>query len=166
MPVTVVDSRSVTLGQGMIAVAAARLAAAGAGHDDVVAAVHSLAARTKVWGARHARQPEEAAAGSAAPKRCWRPFCRSSRSSRCATARWRKGQAAHPARRSRLVEKVQSYGAIENLAVAHAACPDVDGFVEQVRHVASGEVIVGNIGPVVGSHAGRHDGCRAFQTVA
>jgi fatty acid-binding protein DegV len=65
-----------------------------------------------------------------------------------------------------LVDKVQSYGAIENLAVAHAACPDVAGFVEQVRHLASGEVIVGNIGPVVGSHAGRGTMGVAFQTVA
>jgi fatty acid-binding protein DegV len=42
----------------------------------------------------------------------------------------------------------------------------VDSFVEQVRHVARGEVIVGNIGPVVGSHAGRGTMGVAFQTIA
>ena len=39
--------------------------------------------------------------------------------------------------------------------VAHADCRDVDQFVEMLRPHVAGEIIVGDIGPVVGSHAGR-----------
>ncbi|HEY4607571.1 MAG TPA: DegV family protein, partial [Ilumatobacteraceae bacterium] len=51
VPVTVIDSRSVTLGLGAIVASCARMAAGGATHDDVVANAQSLAERTNVWGA-------------------------------------------------------------------------------------------------------------------
>ena len=51
IPVTVIDSRSVTLGLGAIVAACAKLAADGADHDAVVAHAHELAGRTRVWGA-------------------------------------------------------------------------------------------------------------------
>ena len=51
MPVTVIDSRSVTLGLGAIVASCARMAADGADHDEVVANAESLAERTNVWGA-------------------------------------------------------------------------------------------------------------------
>ncbi|MGH9181557.1 MAG: DegV family protein, partial [Acidimicrobiales bacterium] len=50
LDVRVVDSRSVTLGLGMMAVAAARLAASGASVDEVVAGAEALVARTHVYG--------------------------------------------------------------------------------------------------------------------
>ena len=37
----------------------------------------------------------------------------------------------------------------------HADCRDVDEFVEMLRPHVAGEIVVGDIGPVVGSHAGR-----------
>jgi len=62
-----------------------------------------------------------------------------------------------------LVEKLQSYGEVENLAVLHADCSDVDQFVEMLRPHYSGEIVVGDIGPVVGTHAGRGTIGIAFQ---
>lgn len=62
-----------------------------------------------------------------------------------------------------LVETLQSYGPIENLAVLHADCADVDAFVALVRQHHSGDIVVGDIGPVVGSHAGRGTIGVAFQ---
>ena len=50
VPVRVVDSLSVTLGEGMIVVEAARRAADGAGLDDIVALAEDMARRTKVYG--------------------------------------------------------------------------------------------------------------------
>ena len=44
---------------------------------------------------------------------------------------------------------------MEHLAVLHADCSDVDQFVDQLRPLAAGEIIVGQIGPVIGAHAGR-----------
>ncbi len=55
-----------------------------------------------------------------------------------------------------LVEKVREYeGRISDLAVLHADCSDVDEFVEMLRPYHSGEIVVGEIGPVIGTHAGR-----------
>jgi DegV family protein with EDD domain len=53
-----------------------------------------------------------------------------------------------------LVEKVKSAGPITNLAVLHAQCGDLDAFLEQLKSVYSGEIIVGDIGSVIGSHTG------------
>jgi DegV family protein with EDD domain len=62
-----------------------------------------------------------------------------------------------------LVEKLQSYSGVENLAVMHADCDDVDEFFEMVRPHYSGEIMIGDIGPVVGSHTGKGTIGLAFQ---
>jgi DegV family protein with EDD domain len=55
-----------------------------------------------------------------------------------------------------LVDKVTEYeGRISDLAVLHADCSDVDQFVELLRAHYDGEIVVGEIGPVIGTHAGR-----------
>jgi DegV family protein with EDD domain len=51
IPVTVVDSSSVTLGLGIVATAIAQMARDGASQADVAAHARALAARTRVWGA-------------------------------------------------------------------------------------------------------------------
>lgn len=53
-----------------------------------------------------------------------------------------------------LVEKVKSAGPITSLAVLHAQCGDLDAFVNQLKTVYSGEIVVGDIGSVIGSHTG------------
>jgi fatty acid-binding protein DegV len=37
----------------------------------------------------------------------------------------------------------------------HAQCADIDAFVARVKEVYTGEVIVGDIGAVIGTHAGQ-----------
>jgi fatty acid-binding protein DegV len=37
----------------------------------------------------------------------------------------------------------------------HAQCADIDAFVAMVKEVYTGEVIVGDIGAVIGTHAGQ-----------
>src|SRR5690606_25882851 len=44
---------------------------------------------------------------------------------------------------------------IAHLAVLHADCTDVDEFVAMLHPHYPGEIVVGEIGPVVGTHAGR-----------
>ena len=62
-----------------------------------------------------------------------------------------------------LIEKMRSYDDVENLAVLQADCDDVEQFLEMLRPHYSGEIIVGDIGPVVGSHAGKGTIGLAFQ---
>ena len=66
-----------------------------------------------------------------------------------------------------LVDKVAGYeGRMEHLAVLHADCTDVDDFVAMLRPFAPGEIVVGEIGPVIGTHAGRGTIGVAFQEIA
>jgi fatty acid-binding protein DegV len=44
---------------------------------------------------------------------------------------------------------------VEQLGILHAQCADIDAFVAMVKEVYSGEVIVGDIGAVIGTHAGQ-----------
>ena len=66
-------------------------------------------------------------------------------------------QRTRARRRSRSSSsKLGSYeGRIDNLAVLHADCSDVDQFVDMLRPHYAGEIVVGDIGPVIGTHAGR-----------
>jgi fatty acid-binding protein DegV len=57
-----------------------------------------------------------------------------------------------------IVDKVREAMAgpgISQLCVMHADCSDVDAFVEQLRAVYPDEILIGEIGAVVGTHAGR-----------
>jgi len=48
----------------------------------------------------------------------------------------------------------QHDGKLERVGILHAQCADIDAFVQSVKSVYSGEVIVGDIGAVIGTHAG------------
>ena len=58
----------------------------------------------------------------------------------------------------------QNADQIEQIFVTHAACEDVDSFVQQVESVVNVEVLVAQVGPVVGAHAGVGTIGVAFQT--
>lgn len=164
--VRVVDSRSVTLGIGVIAVACARAAQTGQDLDQVAALAEDLALRSKVWGALDTLENLKKG-GRIGNARALlgtvlsiRPIIevRDGKVEEGGKQRTRSKALAF------LVEKVKSYGAIQNLAVLHADCSDVDQFVALLSQVYDGEIIVGDIGPVIGTHAGRGTIGVAFQT--
>ena len=157
LPVRVVDSRCVSLGQGMIAVECARVARAGAQIDEVEALARDLTQRTRVWGALDTLENLKkggrigGAKALLASALAIKPIIevRDGKVEQGGKQRTRSKALAF------LVDKVASYGPIENLAVLHADCPDVDQFLAMLRAHHSGEIVVGDIGPVVGTHAGR-----------
>jgi DegV family protein with EDD domain len=65
-----------------------------------------------------------------------------------------------------VVDKVVEAAPVETLMVMHADCTDVDAFVAMLRPHHSGEIIVSDIGPVVGTHAGHGTIGVAFNTPA
>jgi DegV family protein with EDD domain len=155
--VRIVDSRSVSLGVGTIALAAARAAAEGESLDDVEALARALVERTHVIGAldtldnlKKGGRIGNAAAliGSAL---AIKPIIEV-----------RDGEVAQAGKqrtRSKalkfLVEKLRTWdGDIHDLAVLSAACDDVDEFVDALRPFYDGDIVVGEIGPVIGTHAG------------
>ena len=54
-----------------------------------------------------------------------------------------------------LVDKVAAVHGLDGLYVLQADCRDVDQFVAMLRPHVNGQIVVGDIGPVVGSHTGR-----------
>jgi DegV family protein with EDD domain len=157
VPVTVIDSRSATLGLGAIVADSARLAAGGATHDEVVAHAQDLAGRTRVWGALDTLDNLKkggrigGAKALLASALAIKPIIevRDGKVEQGGKQRTRSKALAF------LVEKVAAVDGLDRLYVLHADCRDVDQFVEMLRPHVAGEIVVGDIGPVVGSHAGR-----------
>lgn len=157
LPVVTVDSRNCTLGLGMIVADCARLARSGATLDEVVARATDLAARTRVWGALDTLDNLKkggrigGAKALLASALAIKPIIevRDGKVEQGGKQRTRSKALAF------LVDKLVSYGKVTNLAVMHADCSDVDQFVDMLRPHYDGEIIIGDIGPVVGSHAGR-----------
>ena len=157
IPVSVIDSRSVTLGLGAIVTSCARLAAGGATHDEVVAHATDLAGRTHVWGALDTLDNLKkggrigGAKALLASALAIKPIIevREGKVEQGGKQRTRSKALAF------LVEKVAAVEGLDSVFVLHADCRDVDQFVAMLRPHVDGEIVVGDIGPVVGSHAGR-----------
>jgi DegV family protein with EDD domain len=157
IPVTVIDSRSVTLGLGAIVASCARLAADGATHDEVAEHAHDLAGRTHVWGALDTLDNLKkggrigGAKALLASALAIKPIIevRDGKVEQGGKQRTRSKALAF------LVEKVAAVDGLDSLFVLQADCRDVDQFVDMLRPHVDGEIVVGDIGPVVGSHAGR-----------
>ena len=158
IPIRVVDSRSVSLGVGTIAIACARLASNRGSLADVEALAQSLARRTRVFGALDTLDnlKKGGRIGNAkallATALAIKPIIE--------VVDGKVEQSGKQRTRSKalkfLVDKVIQYGSrIEDLAVLHADCSDVQDFVTMLKPHYVGEIMIGEIGPVIGTHAGR-----------
>ena len=165
--VNVVDSRTVTMGLGSIVVGAATAAQSGASVEEISAHAIDCIERTQVHAALDTLENLRkggriGAAGSLL----------GSMLSIKPLIEVRNG-VVEPAGKQRtrskalnsIVAVVEEHaGQIEQLCVLHAACDDVDTFVEQIKAVVNVDVLVGQVGPVVGAHAGLGTIGVAFQT--
>jgi DegV family protein with EDD domain len=156
--IRVVDSRTVTIGLGTIAMACARAAIDGASIDEVEAQARLLVDRTRVFGALDTLDnlKKGGRIGNAkallATALSIKPIIEVSDGvvEQAGKQRTRSKALAH------LIDQVKQYdGRMENLAVMHADCSDVDMFVDMLRAHYDGEIVVGEIGPVIGTHGGR-----------
>lgn len=163
--IAVVDSQSCTMGLGTIVAATARVAQAGGSFADVTALARDLSSRTKVWGALDTLDNLKkggrigGAKAMLASVLSIKPIVevRNGKVEEGGKQRTRKKALAF------LIEKLQSYDNVENLAILQADCDDVDQFLEMLRPHYSGEILIGDIGPVVGSHTGQGTIGLAFQ---
>ena len=157
VPVRVIDSRSVTMGQGLMALAAAESAAGGASLDEVVAVVQGLIERTQVFGAIDTLEHLE-------------------KGGRIGGARALLGsllsikpvvqvvdgvveEESKQRTRSRqlkyLADKVHGMGGVERVALCNGAATDLDDLLGLLAEVdAKYPLEVVNLGPVVGTHTG------------
>lgn len=156
-PVRVIDSRSITMGQGMMALSAARLSAEGKGIDDVAGLVQELMTRTRVFGALdtldYLKKGGRIGGASA--------FLGSLLSIK-PIIEVRDGVVeAESRQRTRtrslryLVDKVRQHGTIEQLAVLNAAAPDIEDLRTMMAEVyPREETILADVGPIIGAHSG------------
>jgi len=167
-PVEVVDSLHVSMGLGNLCLTAARRAADGDSLESIVATVLDQRERTKLYGTLDTLE-----------------FLK--KGGRVGNARALLGsmlaikpvvevlngvveEAGKVRTRSKalrlLVDKVKE-GPVENLAVLHGNAPDLGELIEMLEPlVGRDEIVVGQIGPVIGTHAGPRVIGVTFQTAS
>ena len=158
IPVRVVDSKNASMGQGLIVIECAERARQGASIDEIVALAEDLAPRTFVFGALDTLENLKkggrigGAKAMLATALSIKPLIeiRGGKVEEAGKARTRSKALAA------LVEQLAAHkGRIERLGILHAQCADVAAFVEQVKQVHDGPAIIGDIGAVIGTHAGQ-----------
>jgi DegV family protein with EDD domain len=167
VPVKVVDSLSVTLGLGMIAVESARRAAAGAGLDDIVALAEDMARRTKVYGSLDTLEYLKKGGRIGAAQALLGSILSIKPCIEVIDGKVEPG----PKQRTRskslqwLADRVGAIQGVQNLAVLHGDAPDVDTLLGLLSpHYPRDEIVVGQLGAVVGAHTGPRTIGVAFQT--
>ena len=158
--VRVVDSRTVTLGEGLMAVAAARAAKQGKGLEDCVGVAEDLVGRTKVYGALDTMESlkKGGRVGSAqaliGSMLSIKPIIQITADTNGLVEAESKQRTRSKSLRY-LVEKVREHGQVEDLAVMHGDAKDVEELLDLLGAVyPRDEILVGDIGPVIGTHGG------------
>ena len=156
--VRIVDSRNASMGLGLTVLACAELAKTGASADDVVARAQSVIPRTRVFAALDTLDNLKkggrigGAKAMLATVMSIKPLISITNGlvEEAGKQRTRSKALAH------LVEILRNQEVpIERLAILNAQCSDVDAFIAMVKEVYTGEIIVGDIGAVIGTHAGQ-----------
>lgn len=156
VPIRVIDSRSITVGLGITVTTLAERARDGAGIDELVALTESLIPRTRVLGALDTLEYLKKGGRIGAAQAVLGSLL--SIKPLIAIEDGKVEAAGKQRTRSRAVkfvlDAVAAEPAIERLAVMHADCDDIDDFVARIKELHDGEILVGEIGPVIGAHAG------------
>ena len=164
--VRVINSLSASMGQGITVLACARLAQTGATLDQVAEAGNAFAQRSKVWAALDTLENLKKGGRIGGAKAMLASALSIKPIIEVIDGKIEEGgkQRTRSKALAFLVDKVREAGPIENLVVLQANCTDFEAFVEQLRSVYSGEIIVGDIGPIVGTHSGAGTIGVAFHT--
>ena len=157
IPVTVVDSKTVSMGLGSQCVSARALAADGADLATIAARAEQIAQRTRLLGAldtlEHLRRGGRIGGAQAmlGSMLSIKPVIevRDGVVAESAKVRTRSKSLVH------LADKLAAATDPQDVYVFHAQAPDIDEFLERVTKIVPRDRIeVGEIGPVIGTHAG------------
>ena len=156
-PVEVVDSFSVTMGQGLVVLTAAEVAAAGGSVDDVVAAAISARERLSVFGAIDTLENlrKGGRIGGAAATLGALLSIKPVIEVRDGVVEQESRQRTRAKSLQYLADKVKAAGPLERLAIMSADATDFSSFLDLMAGARSRhERLIGEIGPVIGTHAG------------
>jgi DegV family protein with EDD domain len=157
VPVTCIDSKSITAGLGTMVIAAAEAAAAGSNAAEITELVEGLIPRTHVFGVLDTLENlkkggrignAQAMLGTMLSiKPCL--DLSSGEVEEAGKQRTRKKAVAW------LKSVVEEAGDVEKLAVIHGYAPDADDFVDAISHIIPKDQIrVSHLGAVIGTHGG------------
>jgi DegV family protein with EDD domain len=157
IPVRVVDSRSLTMALGNMCLSAARAAESGRSMDEIAAEVEDLVGRTRVYAALDTLENLKKG-GRIGGAQAMLGSMLSIKPIIDVTG-GKVEQESKQRTRSKslryLAEKVKEAGAVENLAVMHGAAPDVDEMLDLLApFYPRDEIIVGDLGAIIGAHGG------------
>lgn len=157
VPVRVVDTRSLTMGQGLLCLAAAELAAGGIGLDEVTAHVDELIGRTKVYGVvdtlDHLQRGGRigGAAALLGSLLSIKPVIQV----KGGVVEQESKQRTRGRSLEYLVGKCKADAPLERIAVCNGSATDIDVVVSALADVQTAHpLVVVDLGPVVGTHAG------------
>ncbi|HUE61273.1 MAG TPA: DegV family protein [Acidimicrobiales bacterium] len=157
LPVKVVDSLNVTLGQGLITMEAAKKAAEGGSVDEVAQAAENAASRMHLLGVIDTLENLKrggrigGAQAFLGTMLSIKPVIQVLDGVVEPESRQRtRGKALRY-----VADKARSAGRISSLAVFSADAPDMDSFLSMLEDVQPSErILAGDVGPVIGTHAG------------
>lgn len=157
IPVRAIDTRSLTMGQGLMVLEAAARAAAGGTVDEVAAAVDVLIPRTKVYGLVDTLEHLEKGGRIGGARALLGSLL--SIKPVVQVIDGVVGEESKQRTRSRsmryLADKVRAGEPISRLAVCNGAAKDLDLFLAMLEGVESEyPMVVVDLGPVVGTHTG------------
>jgi len=157
LDVEVVDSLSATMGQGFVVIAAAEAAARGEAKADVVKAATATRQRLSVMGAIDTLENLKkggrigGAAAALGALLAIKPVIEV----RDGVVEQESRQRTRAKSLRYIADKARSAGPLERLAVVGANAADFDDFVRSIADISSRHPrVVGDIGPVIATHAG------------
>lgn len=157
IPVEVVDSLSVTMGEGLVVAAAAESAGRGATLDAVVAAAESARRRTRVYGIIDTLENlrKGGRIGGAAAALGTLLSIKPVIEVRDGLVEQESKQRTRAKAMRYVADKVAAAGPLDRLGVLNTNAADFEGFLQMVSEVQVAEpAFIADIGPVVSAHAG------------
>src|ERR1700722_6326114 len=156
-PVRVVVTYSLTMGQGLLVIAAAEEAAAGAGLDELVAATEDRIPPTRIYGVLGGLEPLQRGGRVGGARAVLGSLLNIK-----PVIQLKDGEVAEESKqrtRARalayMVAKVQEDAPLERVAVADGACDDFPDVIARLEGIATEHPLLSvDLGPVVGTHAG------------
>ncbi len=157
IPISVIDSRSVSSGLGTLVLEAANAARSGANADSILRLVHDLIPRTRVFAALNSLENlkkggriggAKAMVGSILSIKPVIEICDGAVKEADKPRTRRKAMQV-------LYERMTRADAIEHIAVMHGGAPDLGEFLDLIAPGFPREVLrIGKLGAVIGAHGG------------
>ena len=167
IPIRIVDSRSASMGEGITVLACAEFAATGATLDEVADFGTAFTKRVQCWAALDTLENLKKGGrigglkAMVASALSIKPILEIANGSIVEGGKQRtRGKSV-----AFLVDKVRNAGNVDHLVIMQAESSYSDVLLAGLREFYQGEIIVGDIGAVIGSHAGPGAIGVAFSTI-